>query len=394
VIALDLSRLLSRAGCVTPTGIDRVELAYAQYLNGSNYAHCFAARNTIGGIGLLPATCVAQFISELASLWRDGAAPGQMSRIISGARQLQRAALFGGRALRRDLNRARTPPIYLLVLHQHLDCARSIARLKQTHGVRFVCLVHDLIPLEFPNLTRARQTRRHRRRVATVAALADAVIVNSAATSEALTARISPNVRKVPIIVAPLGVELPKPPTAELSEGPYFVCVGTIEARKNHRLLLDLWQHLAEELGHQAPLLKLIGQSGFGSERITRGVAGLRGLVVEHPDLPYVEMAAMLRAARALLMPSLAEGFGLPVLEALTLGVPVLCSDLPALRESGAGVPEYLDPADAAAWHQAILDYTSDSPRRGAQFARLAGWRPPRWAHHFAIIDQLITGFG
>ena len=102
-------------------------------------------------------------------------------------------------------------------------------------------------------------------------------------------------------------------------------------------------------------------------------------------------MVPLLRGARALLMPSLAEGFGLPVVEALALGVPVLCSDLPALRESGGGVPEYLDPADRGLWARAILDYAGDSARRVAQLSRLATWRSPRWADHFAIVNRLIA---
>jgi glycosyltransferase involved in cell wall biosynthesis len=103
-------------------------------------------------------------------------------------------------------------------------------------------------------------------------------------------------------------------------------------------------------------------------------------------------VASLLRGARGLLLPSFAEGFGLPVIEALASGVPVLCSELPALRESGGGVPEYLDPLDAKAWRTAILDYAGDSPRRAAQLTRLAGWRAPTWDGHFAIVDRLLAG--
>ena len=59
-------------------------------------------------------------------------------------------------------------------------------------------------------------------------------------------------------------------------------------------------------------------------------------------------------------------------------------------EESGAGIPDYLDPADDASWYQAILDYAVNSPRRQAQLARIAGWRPPSWQEHFATVDRLI----
>jgi glycosyltransferase involved in cell wall biosynthesis len=391
VIALDLSRLLSRAGCATPTGIDRVELAYARHLLGSRHTACFTARNAIGGIGLLPAAPAAQFVGALGGLWRDGATPREAHRVATLAQRLRRDAMFGGRALRHALRGARTTPVYLLVSHQNLDRPRPIAALKASTGVRFVCLIHDVIPLDFPQLTRPGQARRHHRRVAAVGALADSAIVNSAATSDALAAHIAPNAREIPIVVAPLGIDLAAQPTPDIDEPAYFVCIGTIEARKNHRLLLDVWQGLAAEHGHQTPRLKLIGQRGFSSERIAGRLASLHGLVTEHSDLSDTATAALLRGARALVFPSFAEGYGLPVAEALALGVPVLCSDLPALRETGGGVPEYLDPADGAAWRDAILAYADNSGRRSAQLGRLAGWEAPCWAGHFAIVHRLIA---
>jgi glycosyltransferase involved in cell wall biosynthesis len=91
-------------------------------------------------------------------------------------------------------------------------------------------------------------------------------------------------------------------------------------------------------------------------------------------------------------LPSFAEGFGFPLIEALQLGVPALCSDIPALRETGAGVPEFLDPLDGPGWRSAILDYTQpNSARRDAQVKRLASWKAPRWENHFAAVDNLIA---
>jgi hypothetical protein len=91
-------------------------------------------------------------------------------------------------------------------------------------------------------------------------------------------------------------------------------------------------------------------------------------------------------------LPSFAEGFGFPVIEAFALGVPALCSDIPALRETGGSVAEYLDPLDGPGWRAAILDYAAPiSPRREAQMARLAGWQPPLWRDHFAIVGRFIA---
>jgi glycosyltransferase involved in cell wall biosynthesis len=90
-------------------------------------------------------------------------------------------------------------------------------------------------------------------------------------------------------------------------------------------------------------------------------------------------------------MPSFAEGYGMPVTEALALGVPVLCSDLPALREAGGEVPLFLDPLDGPAWQRAIDDLASpDSREHAAQRQRLAGWHTPTWPEHIAIVLELL----
>jgi glycosyltransferase involved in cell wall biosynthesis len=395
MIALDLSRLLSRAGIATPTGIDRVELAYARHALAGERPHCFTAINAAGVIGMLPQIDAAQFIAGLGAIWSDGASPGRAREVKALGRHLHRAALFGGAGALRARMQGDDRPTYLLVSHHHLDRTRPIVRLKQATDARFVCLLHDLIPLELPQYTRPEQTVRHRRRLATVAALADAVIANSAATRAALLQHLGRRERQFPIIVAPLGLDLtPEPQRANPGEPAYFICVGTLEARKNHALLLDVWQRLAAERGERAPRLVLIGRHGWGGDRLSDRLAGLNSFVIERPDLPDTAMIALLRGARALLLPSIAEGFGLPVIEALAHGVPVLCSDLPALRESGGGVPDYLDPGHRVGWHAAVVDYLAESARRRAQLVRLAAWRAPRWDEHFAVVDRLLGSLG
>jgi len=173
------------------------------------------------------------------------------------------------------------------------------------------------------------------------------------------------------------------------------VCVSTIEARKNHLLLLNLWRQLAEKLGDRVPRLVLIGQRGWETENVVdmlERCPALRGVVVERSNLPDDEVARLIKGAQALLLPSFAEGFGFPLVEALALGVPVICSDLAALRENGGSVPEYFDPLDGIGWRTAVIDYSLPaSPRRTVQLHRLAAWTAPGWEDHFAAVDALIA---
>ena len=102
-------------------------------------------------------------------------------------------------------------------------------------------------------------------------------------------------------------------------------------------------------------------------------------------------VAGLMQNARALLFPSFAEGYGLPLAEALAAGCPVIASDLPALREVGAEVPDYLEPRNPDAWAKAISDYAADpAPRRAAQLDRLAGWSAPTWGDHFDRVGNFL----
>ena len=306
----------------------------------------------------------------------------------AGKRTLRDALAEPGRAGRRR-------SVFLLVSHRSLDRAPVIAPLRRA-GAAFVPFVHDLIQLSHPEYARPPQVRRHAARVSTVAALADGVVVNSAATAASLRVELAARGLPAPsIAVAPLGVAAPRrAPAAASPTAPYFVCLGTIEPRKNHLLLLHLWRDLAARFGDAAPRLVLLGRRGWENENILdllERCSALRGLVRECGAPGDAAVASLLAGSRALLFPSFAEGYGLPLAEALALGVPALCSDLPALREVGGAVPDYLDPLDGAAWRRAVLDYADPaSAARAAQLSRLASWRAPGWDAHFAAVDALL----
>jgi glycosyltransferase involved in cell wall biosynthesis len=396
-IVLDLSRLMWRAARFAPTGIDRVELAYARHLIAT-------ARDRLsftgwwGRQGLLPPGDAIAMIAALDAMWSgatvDAAARDKVQALVG---KLRRHVLIRGEApLYRHLATLRRPTVYLLVSHYRLHRPEAIERLKRRTGARVVMLIHDLIPIEHPEQMPAWQARRHPRRMNAVARLADGVIVNSAGTGAALRRYLARRHAAVPIVVAPLGLDLapPRGLKAEAATPPYFVYVATIEPRKNHAVLVAAWREVRAALGDAAPKLVLVGRRGFKSGTILdaiRGPAWMAGLVEEHNRLPDAEVARLVAGASAALYASVAEGFGLPVAEALALGVPVLCSDIAELREVGRDVPEYFDPRDAAAWARAIVEYARPgSAARQAQLQRLGSWQAPSWTNHFRIVQPSI----
>ena len=404
-IVLDVSRLLSRASRRVPTGIDRVEHAYAEgLLRTSRDRLRYAAVNPLGRFCHLPTAMTRHFVEQTGLEWqhamrtRADDTPSRPGDLRTLARRLQAALMLPHgvpRFLqRRAANDAR--PTYLLVSHHHLHQPKAIQAAKDKLDAAFVCFIHDLIPIEFPEYNRPNEAAKHRVRIETATQFADAFVVNSASTRDALIPFMRKAGREVPLIVAPLGVhETTRPPIDEPYAGPpYFLYIGTIEPRKNHLMLFQIWRRLALELGDRCPHLVLVGQRGWENEMVLDVIERseiLRHRIVEYNALPDEKVQSLIAGARAVLLPSFAEGYGLPVAEALSAGTPVLCSDLPALREVGGVTPEYLDPLDGLSWLAAIRDYTGPaSERRADQLARLSQWAPPSWQAHLDAVLGLI----
>lgn len=395
-VILDISRLISRVRHATPSGVDRVEMAYARGLlarYGDNLA--FAAVHPSGLSGLLNRATAMAYLDELEQRWakdQGGARPRSLLSVLPWMIRL----LPG----RRRRSHSGTRAVYVQVSPHHLTNARKVDQMIRWLDARLLCMVHDLIPLEYPEYARPNGAALHQRRIETVTKLADAVIVNSAATARSLQPWLERSGRTVPVHVALLGTEDMGAAATQAAESgqPYFVCLSTIEGRKNHLLLLHVWRQLASRHpAEQLPRLVIIGRRGWENEQVLdlldRSPA-LVGLVEEVPACPDSRLRALLCGARALLMPSFAEGFGMPVAEALSLGVPVICSDLPAHREVGGLAPDYLDPLDGPGWTDLILDFARQGDAWRAQTARLKTWTKPTWENHFAIIARAIADLG
>ncbi|OQW78248.1 MAG: glycosyl transferase [Proteobacteria bacterium ST_bin14] len=399
-IVLDISRLISRVLHATPTGVDRVEMAYARHLLQlvPDRLH-FAALNVSGAYGRIPRHSVEQFLHRTEALWsgQRGRPTGKLATYAAAADML--ALTWPQR-----VDRAARPRVLLQASPHHLHNQAQTARIIQQEQAKFVCLLHDLIPIEFPEYARPDGALTHMHRIETVARLADGVITVSNSTKQSFIPYLTAARRRIPVEVATLAVDFPLVDSekAILGDQPYFICLGTIEPRKNHLLLLNIWRRLVATAPDPGaiPRLIVIGRRGWENENIIDMLdrcPSLQGHVIECADLSDAAVRNALAGARALLMPSFAEGFGLPVAEAIAMGVPVVCSDLPALREAGGAVPDYLDPLDGQGWLKAITCYTDPhSLAREAQRVRRLTWTPATWSDHFQTVievtDRAIAG--
>ena len=377
-ILLDVTRLIWRrwrGG--QPTGVDRVCLAYCDHFGAR-------ARAVVQRKGVF-LTFSAASSHKLFALLLSGRADFRRRMVQFGAQAALTLAL-------------RPPPsgaLYLNVGHTGLD-EPSLAAWIARHRLRAVYLIHDLIPITHPHFCRPGEDRKHERRMRTVLESASGVIANSQSTADELAALAERLSLPMPsTVVAWLsGDALSRKPAQAPSGRPYFVVLGTIEGRKNHQLLLDVWRRLIERLGAVAPKLVIVGKRGWEAEGVFRqldALGPLDGFVEELGRCTDQRLAALLAGARALLMPSFAEGYGLPVFEALELGTPVIAADLPVYREVAGAIPEYLPVDDQAGWEGAIVEYLRDSGPRAAQLQRMQGFAVPDWQSHFAVVERWLA---
>ena len=417
-ILVDTTRLLTRLGHRSPTGIDRVDLAYARhFLNGQPGRRAVAA--TRFGLRLLPESRLEALMEAIDGRWGDGlpagadpalaalrsrlagapappAPPARTDPFAPVGEFLRRERFAAGAFRWEEIGEAPTDAVYLHTSHIRLDRPEVFGPLLARPDIRPVFFVHDLIPIDFPEYVVPGEDARHRVRMSTIATHGAAVLANSAEVGRRYAAHAEADgLRRVPVTVAPLGVEgafldgaAPGP-----AGRPYFVICSTVEARKNHLLLLQVWRELAGRLGPDTPALVVVGRRGWESEAaadLLDRCPALRPHVFETTGLGNAGLAELVVGARALLMPSFAEGYGIPIAEALSVGTPVVASDIPVFREVAGTHAAFLHPLDGPAWLSTIAAIAGQAPRRIDRSA----YAPPTWEAHFRIVESALDAIG
>lgn len=400
-VLFDATRLLSRIDRSAPTGIDRVCLAYAEHLLARRDLTLTPVRSRKDQLSAVDPRWFAEVVADLRARWSGDPAPTPIeTRLLAALASARR-----GRSLvEADQGEARTrrglsqllrqrpladPPrsaVYINVGHTGLDSPRILEDLA-ARGVARVIMVHDLIPVTHPEYCRPGEGARHRTRMRCTLRHASHIVVNSAATGAELTAFAArEGLASPPVQVAHLGLEpLFLTPGWSPAPAPYFVHVGTLEGRKNLAFLLSVWRRLDERMGAAAPRLALIGRHGWENEAVLDHLhrsPNLQGLVHQVSELPDAGLARLLTGARGLVAPSSVEGFDLPVAEALSLGAPVIASDIAVHREL-APKARLIDPLDGPGWLTTIEAATAKPPKP-------ADYAAPVWGAHFKTVDTFI----
>jgi glycosyltransferase involved in cell wall biosynthesis len=422
-IAYDVTHLVSRMAARAVTGIDRIDLAYGCHFAAVADKNVTAAFCGAAGPRVMSETTLRKIArqAQIASWeheplgadanftrikrWLDGGPSNrEASRALAsphlGARHRLIAQYWQTHC--RVMRSTRSVPrgaIYLNIAEHWLEHPRYFSWLGSRPDVEAVFFVHDLLPLDYPEYFRAGYEAVFRRRFETLAKFGTAFIVSTNVVRERLGEALEAIGRRdMPIHVSPLPSPLDiagddAPPVAPPVR-PYFLLVSTIEPRKNHLLVLNIWRDLAAELGDDTPRLVLIGSRGWENEQVADMLDRCEGVsrhVLRSARVSRQGLTWLMQHAQALLMPSFDEGYGLPLVEALSLGTPVIASDIATFREVTCGGATLLSPIDGIAWREAILAISQPaSPAWQQAKSKIAQFQQPDWTSYFRGVDAFL----
>jgi glycosyltransferase involved in cell wall biosynthesis len=402
---LDISRLISRVGQGPHTGIDRVELAYfREFLKGD--AAVFFLCRLPKSYAILDRNGGQQVFDRIIGN-ADWSSRGLARYILPKSNPAHQAAAFDvwrvaiAKASGKGLGKALTGVsdrgvLYFNVGHSNIRrrVFESISGVKKSD---ISVLIHDVIPLSYSKYSTPETVEKFNNALQVTSDLAGRVIYNSKATQQEAEAEFARLGRVPPGVVAHLGVDLISTPKMGESGGekPAFVVLGTIEPRKNHLLLLEIWQRFVRTLpARDIPELHIIGRRGWNNDKVFNKLDGdprMNVHVFEHNNLSDDAMQSRLASSRALLFPSFVEGFGLPLIEAASLGVPIICGENDIYREILGDYPLYLNVDNSYAWEKEILERAGRNRESEAERqARAGSVKIPTWDEHFDRIFRFV----
>jgi O-antigen biosynthesis alpha-1,2-rhamnosyltransferase len=304
-----------------------------------------------------------------------------LRRIVYAAKNAMRwVRSFGTRVPKADFRRGDT--LVLLDSTWSIDLTRELRRARDAGAAVWV-VVNDLIPIEYPALapegTPILLDRWLRRTIPCASGLLG---ISRTVAGELRTHLIRMGVagaastRTPPVDHFYLGAGLDciagehaldaVIDVFQRASGSIYLVVGTIEPRKNHALILDAFDSLWSK--GAAVSLCIFGRLGWRSEELVKRIRGHNQFgrrLFWFESGKDAELDYAYRNASALIFASECEGFGLPLVEAMLYGLPVLASDIPVFREVGAGYPRYFDHHDKGALGEMILQFESAGPRPG-----------------------------
>lgn len=285
-----------------------------------------------------------------------------------------------------------------------LDWQR-LSLLQKEYRFRIASVMYDLIPIKFPDFLGAAQDYYYNYFLH-LTDNSEKIFCISECTRADLAEFASANGRHLrSTAVIHLGANVPaKPDPIEITEsairerlgrGRFALTVGTFEIRKNYALLIDLWEELLKDPGFDLDLV-IVGMPGWCVDEVVERLERLPGFgtrVLWFKRLSDAGLSWLYEKCHVFLFPSLYEGWGLPIVEALQHGRPVIASNRGGTPEAGFGLATLLDPEDRSAWCT-TLRAAALAPRQNVAVnpGRFPSWDNTAVAVKNGILDMIKLG--
>lgn len=398
----DLVRHFDGAG--QPTGIPRVSLeivkaAQAHYATRVRFCRLSRFSSRFEPISISDLMRLCSSIADGRSVLSGRRRSGAFREVRRGLRYLWRVASTALKDFMSRFDRRRTNEgvfrsgdvlVGLGAGWSNAKYGASIANAKARYGLRFATLVHDIIPLSHPQFHIDRSNDEFRRWLEQVFSNADLIFTSSEyCRNQVIEYGNRQVVRVPPVETIPFGAAF-APTRADL-ETPavkwpdrFVLLVATIEVRKNHLLMLNVWRRLIQSHGAESvPNLVFLGRIGWRVEKMMAELEAthfLDGKIILVQNMSDVALDEAYRQALFTVFPSFCEGWGMPVSESLSHGTFCVCSNATSLPEVGRDFVDYFDPADEDAAFAATERAIFNSEYLAGRKAKLkAGYRPRTW---------------
>lgn len=371
-ILIDVSTSLRWKGH-NPVGIVRTERELAQhFLNHCPQAAFFTYDTAEDTFWLVPKEQVAAIFSETPAIAAAAPSPGRLDESV--------------------LLRFRPNDVVVSVgLQWDIGYMARLYAEKKRRGMFVVQMVYDIVPIVMPEYCVPGMERKFPQFIVDTAWTADLVFCISESTRRDLERYYERVGLRAPAMArVVLGSDIPAAQQADpagkfgLESGEFVLYVSTIEPRKNHQMLFNIWRELYATARESLVPLIFVGNAGWNTADMMHFIKASEALYPDYvrvmSNVADAELDWLYRNARFTLYPSLYEGWGLPVAESLARGKVCIASNTSSIPEVGGPLSDLLDPLDYARWRDRIRHYLTDAEALAAREAEIrGGFEPVSW---------------
>jgi glycosyltransferase involved in cell wall biosynthesis len=403
IIIYDVTRLINRASLKFFTGIDKVDYEYAKFLFEKNASFVYGYNGYFFIIDKLFIKCLFRYIESKSKGLRSSFVlfPVLSFFYILSFKLIGHLFFY----IRRSKNifvdsllRIKNSELicYINTSHSNLEYL-GVWRQQFRDKVKILSYLHDILPLSHKEYFLEASINKSRVRIENAIQFSDKILTSSYYNLNAIESyfhKVNAEINVINLGNRHEAFNITNTNLPSLNK-PYFLMVGTIEPRKGHLLILDVWRKLLAELD-DPPKLYIFGRKGWGMEKFKEKLSLLtsheKGFIFFNSKISDNEIIQYTKSAIALLSPSFAEGWGLTVSESLSLGTPVIASNLDVYKEQAEEYIIFVKDNTSSSWLEKIKEVIIN--QHLIKFHNnLKKFKPNEWDYHFKMLEKEIIKF-